>query len=46
MKHKARIIDDEKNARAAIRGVIETNIDSIQIIAEAKDLPEAVKLIH
>lgn len=46
MKYKAIIIDDEKHARAAIRGLIESNVQEIEILDEAKNLPDGVKLIH
>jgi two-component system LytT family response regulator len=39
------IIDDEAHARAALKGIIEENIDSVNILSEAKNLPEGVKLI-
>lgn len=46
-KLKCIIVDDEANARAALRGVI-TNYFSkrIEILDEARDLPGAVKLIN
>lgn len=40
------IVDDELNARAALRGMIESNFDEIKIVGEAASVPEAVKLIH
>jgi two-component system LytT family response regulator len=40
------IVDDERNARLAIRGLVETCFPQIHIADEAKDLPEAVRLIH
>jgi two-component system LytT family response regulator len=40
------IVDDELNARAALRGMIEANFSDIEIVAEAANVPEAVKLIH
>lgn len=40
------IVDDELNARAALRGMIESNFDAIKIVGEAASVPEAVKLIH
>ncbi len=43
---KALIIDDETNARMVIRGMLEENVSEIQIVGEAKDLPQGVKLIH
>lgn len=43
---RALIIDDEMQARAAVRGLLEENFPEVKIVAEAKDLPEGVKLIH
>lgn len=43
---KAIIIDDETNARLVIRGMMEENFPSVQVLGEAKDLPSGVKLIH
>lgn len=40
------IVDDETNARAALRGMIESNFPEIQIVDEAESLPEAVKKIR
>jgi two-component system LytT family response regulator len=40
------IVDDEWNARAALKGMISSNFDDIEIVDEAASLPEAVKLIH
>lgn len=40
------IVDDEANARMALRGVIETHFSELHIIDEAKDLPEAVRKIN
>lgn len=40
------IVDDETNARAALRGMIESNFPEIQIMDEAENLPEAVKKIR
>lgn len=46
MNKKAIIIDDEHHARAAVRGMIEENFNNIQVVGEAKDLPDGIKLIH
>ncbi len=46
MKKTALIVDDESNARAALRGVLEEHFPQINVIAEAENLPEAVKLIN
>lgn len=40
------IVDDEKNARLSLRGILQENFPEIKILAEAKDIPEAVKAIH
>jgi two-component system, LytTR family, response regulator len=43
---RALIIDDELNARAAIKGMISENFPEVELVGEAKDLPEGVKLIY
>ncbi len=43
---KAIIVDDEINARLALRGILEENFPEIKIVAESKDVPSAVKNIH
>lgn len=43
---KAIIVDDEPNARKALRGIISENLKEIQIIADCCDVPEAVKTIN
>lgn len=43
---KAIIVDDEKNARLALRGILEENFLNIDIVAESNDIPSAVKTIH
>lgn len=43
---RAIIVDDESNARMALRGMIESNFEEIEICDEAKNVPEAVKAIH
>ena len=43
---RAIIIDDEPNARIALKGVLEENFPQVEILAECKDLPDAVKTIH
>lgn len=40
------IVDDEKNARLALQGIIEENFPEINVLGEAKDIPNAVKLIN
>ncbi|MFN8285022.1 MAG: LytTR family DNA-binding domain-containing protein [Chitinophagales bacterium] len=46
MKYKAIIIDDEAKARRLIQTLIEENCPQIEIVAEAEDVPNAVKAIH
>ncbi len=43
---KVLIVDDETNARLALRGILELHFPEIDIAGEAKDLPEAVRKIH
>lgn len=44
---KVLIIDDEKFARVALRAILETHFkEKFQILGEASDVPEAVRLIH
>lgn len=43
---RAIIVDDELNARLALRGIIEENFPEIEIVAENADVPNAVKSIH
>ncbi len=43
---KALIVDDEKNARLALRGILDENFSSIEVLAEANDIPSAIKMIH
>lgn len=43
---RAIIVDDEPNARRALRGVLEENFGHVEVLAECKDVPEAVKMIH
>jgi two-component system LytT family response regulator len=45
-KIKAIIVDDEPNARVALRGLLEENFSEVEILAECKDVPEAVKAIN
>jgi two-component system LytT family response regulator len=40
------IVDDEPNARRALRGLLEENFSQVEVLAECKDVPEAVKTIH
>ncbi|MBA4258969.1 MAG: DNA-binding response regulator [Chitinophaga sp.] len=43
---KAIIVDDEPNARKALRGLLNDNFEEIQIVADCSDVPEAVKTIN
>lgn len=43
---KAIIVDDEPNARKALRGLLSENFEEIQIVADCSDVPEAVKNIN
>jgi two-component system LytT family response regulator len=43
---KVLIVDDEINARAALKGMITSNFPEITIVGEASDVPAAVKAIH
>lgn len=42
---RAIIVDDEPNARVALRGLLEENFPQVQVLAECPDVPEAVKNI-
>lgn len=46
MKYKAIIIDDEAKARRLLQMLVEENCPQIEIVAEAEDVPSAVKAIH
>lgn len=43
---KTLIVDDEKNARLALRGILNEHFPEIEIVAESNDIPSAVKAIH
>lgn len=43
---KVVIVDDEMNARAALRGMIEAHFPTMELVGEAANVPEAVKLIR
>lgn len=43
---KVLLVDDEVNARLALRGIIESHFPDLEIVDEAKDLPEAVRKIN
>lgn len=44
--NSAILVDDEPIARMSLRGILETHFPKIQITGEAKNLPDAIKLIH
>src|SRR5882757_46755 len=44
-KIRAIIVDDEPNARRALRGLLEDNFSQVEILADCKNVPEAVKSI-
>lgn len=43
---KAIIVDDEPNAKKALRGLLSENFEEVEIIADCSDVPEAVKTIN
>ncbi|MES2331589.1 MAG: response regulator [Bacteroidota bacterium] len=43
---RAIIVDDEPNARRALRGLLEENFSQVEIMADCKNVPEAVKSIN
>lgn len=45
-KIRAIIVDDEPNARRALRGLLEENFTQVEILGECKNVPEAVKSIN
>ena len=45
-KIRAIIVDDEPNARRALRGLLEENFGQVEIVADCKNVPEAVKMIN
>lgn len=45
-KIRAIIVDDEPNARRALRGLLEENFSQVEIVADCKNVPEAVKMIN
>jgi two-component system LytT family response regulator len=45
-KIRAIIVDDEPNARRALRGLLEENFTQVEILGECKSVPEAVKSIN
>jgi len=45
-KIKAIIVDDEPNAKKALRGLLSENFSEVEIVADCSDVPEAVKTIN
>ena len=45
-KIRAIIVDDEPNARRALRGLLEENFSQVEIVSDCKNVPEAVKSIN
>ncbi|MEO8171656.1 MAG: response regulator [Sediminibacterium sp.] len=45
-KIRAIIVDDEPNARRALRGLLEENFSQVEILGDCKNVPEAVKSIN
>ena len=43
---KAIIVDDEPNAKKALRGLLSENFPEVEILADCSDVPEAVKTIN
>jgi len=43
---RAIIVDDEPNARVALRGLLEENFSQVTVLAECKSVPDAVKTIN
>ena len=40
---KAIIVDDEPNAKKALRGLLSENFEEVEIVADCSDVPDAVK---
>jgi two-component system, LytTR family, response regulator len=40
------IVDDEPNARKVLRGLLTDHFQDVNVLADCKDVPEAVKTIH
>lgn len=40
------IVDDEPNARMALRGVLEENFSQVEILCDCRNVPDAVKAIN
>ena len=45
-KIRAIIVDDEPNARRALQGLLEENFSQVEIVADCRNVPEAVKTIN
>jgi two-component system LytT family response regulator len=46
-KMKAMVVDDEVHARLTLKGILSENFSTmIEVVAEAENVPEAVKAIH
>jgi len=45
-KITAILVDDERNARLALRAMLEENCPEVEILEEAEDVPEAIKSIR
>lgn len=45
-KIRAIIVDDEPNARRALQGLLEENFSQVEVVADCKNVPEAVKTIN
>ena len=43
---KAIIVDDEPNAKKALRGLLSENFEEVEIVADCSDVPDAVKTIN
>ncbi|MEN9598140.1 MAG: hypothetical protein RL596_451 [Bacteroidota bacterium] len=43
---KAIIVDDEPNARKVLRGLLNDHFQEVEVLADCKDVPEAVKTIN
>lgn len=43
---KAIIVDDEPNARKALRGMLNEHFEEVLVLADCGNVPEAVKMIN
>lgn len=46
MKRKVILVDDEQKAREVLRSMLEKHHPEVEIVGEAQNVPEAVRLIH